>query len=60
MEHAMTVTLYMQVAFYARVTFLKKSHKSNTKFPFKMVYFLGGKGIDSLILYSVAIPLVDI
>ena len=40
------VTNYRQVAFYARVIFLKKSHKLKlfklkTKFPFKTVYFLG-------------------
>jgi hypothetical protein len=29
---------YRQVSFYVRVTFLKRSCKSNTKFP---VYFLG-------------------
>lgn len=34
-----------QVSFYARVTFLKKSHKLNTKFPFKTVYFLGVRGL---------------
>ena len=32
---------YRQVSFYARVTFLKKSNKLNTKFPFKTVYLLG-------------------
>jgi len=30
-----------------------KSCKSNTDFPFKMVYFLGLKGTHSIILYSV-------
>ena len=31
---------YRQVLFYASVIFLKKSHKSDTKFPFKTGYFL--------------------
>jgi hypothetical protein len=32
---------YRHVLFFTRVTFLKKSHESNAKFPFKAVYFLG-------------------
>ena len=31
---------HRQVSFYARVTFLKKSQKLNSKFPFKTVYLL--------------------
>jgi len=43
---------YGQVSFYARVMFLRKSHKSklwkmNTKFPFKTVYFLGVRGLTT-------------
>jgi hypothetical protein len=33
--------IYRQVSFYARDTFLKKSHELNTEFPTKIVYFLG-------------------
>jgi len=36
-----------QVSFYARVTFLKKSHKLNTKFSFKTAYFLGVRGLTT-------------
>jgi hypothetical protein len=43
-----------QVSFYTRVTFLKMSRKSNTEFPFKIVYFLGVRGLIS------SLPLVDI
>jgi hypothetical protein len=32
---------YRRASFYSRVTFLKKSCKLNTKFPFKTVSFLG-------------------
>jgi len=38
---------YRQVLFYARVTFLKKSHKSNTKFLFKTMYFLVVRGLTA-------------
>jgi len=43
---------YGQVSFYARVMFLKKSHKSklwkmNTKFPFKTLYFLGVRALTT-------------
>jgi len=38
---------YRRVSLYARVTFLKKSRKSNTKFPFKTVYLLGVTGMMS-------------
>ena len=39
--------LYRQVLFYTSVTFLKKSHKSNTKFQYKTVYSLGVRGLTS-------------
>ena len=44
--------LYMQVSFYARLRSWKisrqsKLHKSNTKFPFKKVYYLGVKGLTT-------------
>jgi len=39
-----------QVLFYTMATFLKMSHKSNTKFPFKTVYFLGVWGMTSSFL----------
>ena len=44
---------YSQVSFYARDMFLKMSHKLNTKFPFKTLYFLGFRGLtaSSYILY---------
>jgi len=32
--------VYRQVLIYTKVMFLKKLHKSNTKFPFKTVYFM--------------------
>ena len=38
---------YRQVSFDTRVTFLKKSHESNTKFPLKIVHFLGVKGLKT-------------
>ena len=38
---------YRQVLFYARVTFLKKSHKSNTKLLFKAKYFLVVRGLTA-------------
>lgn len=38
---------YKQASFYAKRTFLKKSCKSNRKFPFKAVYFLGVRGLRS-------------
>jgi len=44
---------------YARVTFLKKmSRKSNTKLPFKTVYFLGVEGLTTLfyIVYDYTTP----
>jgi len=40
-------TLCRQVSLYATVTFLKKLHKWNTKFPFKTVYFLGVRGLTT-------------
>jgi hypothetical protein len=46
---------YRQVSFYTRVTFLKKSCKSNTKFPFTTVFFLGVRGLKtSYIVYDYA------
>jgi len=47
--------MYRQVSFYAMDTFLKKkSRKSNPIFPFKAMYFLGGRGLttSSYILYD--------
>ena len=38
---------YGQVSFYARVTFLKRSHKLNTKCPLKTVHFLGLRGLKT-------------
>jgi hypothetical protein len=38
---------YRRVSLYARVTLLKKSSTSNTKFPFKTVYLLGVRGMMS-------------
>jgi hypothetical protein len=44
--------LYIQVSFYARLRSWKMSrqsqlHKSNTKFPFKTVYYLGVRGLTT-------------
>jgi len=44
--HYFNYKKYREVLFYAQIMFLKnlhklKSHKSNAKFPFKTVYFLG-------------------
>jgi hypothetical protein len=55
--HYFNYKKYRQVLFYAQIMFLKnmckmKSYKSNTKFPFKSVYFLGVR-TENLILYSV-------
>jgi len=44
-----------QVSIYTRVTFPKMSRKSNTKFPFKTVYFLGVRGLTTS-----SLPPVDI
>jgi len=53
-EHLMPQhTEYRHGLFYSRDTFLKKSCKSNIKFPFKTVHFLGVKRFDNLILCSV-------
>jgi hypothetical protein len=38
---------YRQFLFHARVTFLKKPHKPNMKFPFKTMYFLGVRVLTS-------------
>jgi len=35
-----SIKTYRQVLFYARVMFMTKSHKSDTKFPCKTVYFI--------------------
>jgi len=35
------------------------SHKSNTKFPFKMVYFLGVRGLTFHPIWCMSIPVVD-
>jgi len=47
-------TILQQVLLYAKVTFLKKSQKSNTKFPFKTVYFFGVWGLttSSCVVYD--------
>ena len=57
--------LYMQVSFYARVRSCKmsrqsKSHKSNTKFPFKTVYYLGVRDWQPHPIQRLTIPLVAI
>jgi hypothetical protein len=39
---------YRQVLVCASVIFLKKSHKPNTKFPFKTGYFLEVRGLTML------------
>jgi hypothetical protein len=43
MIHCLVIIL----SFYTMDTFLKKSCKSNTEFPFKTVYFLGGRGLTA-------------
>jgi hypothetical protein len=45
LQQPVMFSVYGKFSFYARVTFLKKSHKSNTKFPFKTMYFLGVGGL---------------
>lgn len=45
--------LYRQVSFYASVTFLINIATIEHKIPIKRLYFLGGQGIDTLILYIV-------
>jgi len=39
--------LYVQVSFYARVTFLKKFAQIEHRIPFKTVYILGVRGLTS-------------
>jgi hypothetical protein len=55
-----TKTLYRWFSFYARSRSWKTSHKSNTKFPLKTMYFLGVRALttSSYIVYD--LPLVDI
>jgi len=38
---------YRQVSFYGRDMFLKNVMHSNTKFPFKTVYYLGVRGLTA-------------
>jgi hypothetical protein len=45
-----SVPLYQRlrhVSCYVRLMFLKTSHKWNTKYPFKTVYFLGVRGLTA-------------
>jgi hypothetical protein len=57
--HYFNYKIYRQILFYAHIMFLKnlhklKSHKSNTKFLFKTVYFLGVRELKTspYILYD--------
>ena len=40
-------TKYRPISFHARITFLKKSCKLNTKLPLTIVYFVGFRGLTT-------------
>jgi len=52
--YIISACLHRQVSFYTGITFQKKSHKSNTKFPFQNSIFPGALEVDNLNLYRVS------